>query len=118
MSKFSESFLQELAAAPKADQAKALKLVVDSLSSDQKIEVAQALGMQLPPPDPNTSSKVWLIIIWAFVLAMLTAVVVLGINVFLPSGNGGTTPETMVTIFTTVTAFLAGLFAPSPVAKK
>jgi hypothetical protein len=113
-----ESFSRGLAALPKADQAMNLKRDVDLLPDDQKIALAQALGMHLPPPDANTSNKVWLIIIWAFVLAMLIAVVVLGLGVFVPVAAEGTKPETMVTVFTTITAFLAGLFAPSPVAKK
>jgi hypothetical protein len=112
-----ESFSRDIAAKPQAEQAKAVKEAVDALPEDQKKAVAQALGVRLPEPDQTTSNKVWLIIIWCFAIVMMGAVLVLGISVFAAPVTGGTKPETILTVFTTVTAFLAGLFAPSPVAK-
>jgi len=80
-----------------------------------------APGVNVPPPDQTTSNKVWLIIIWAFVLVMVTAVITLCITVFIKVQEDETylaKPELILTVFTTVTAFLAGLFAPSPVSTK
>ena len=72
----------------------------------------------LDRPDQATSSKVWLSTICSFASVMLPAVLVMGISLFVPIAMGGTKPETILTVFTTVTAFLAGLFVPSLVAKK
>lgn len=113
-----ESFSRDVAAKPQAQQAQAIKEAVNALPEDQKQAVAQALGVRIPDPDQTTSNKVWLIIIWAFAVALVGAVLVLGIGVFLPPVKDGVKPDMILTIFTTVTAFLAGLFAPSPVAKK
>ncbi len=88
------------------------------MPNDQKEALAQALGVRLPDPDPSTSNKVWLIIIRAFAFAMIAAVAILGIGVFVAPVANGTKPDMILTIFTTVTAFLAGLFAPSPVTEK
>lgn len=113
-----ESFSHQIAAQPQAEQALAIKQAVDALPEAQKQAVAQALGIRIPDPDQTTSNKVWLIIIWAFASVMVGAVIVLSIGVFNAPAAGGTKPDTMLTVFTTVTAFLAGLFAPSPVSKK
>jgi hypothetical protein len=88
----------------------------DALPDDQKQALAKALGRPLDP-DQTTSNKVWLIIIWCFGIVMVIAVLVLSISVFAAPVTGGTKPETILTVFMTVTAFLAGLFAPSPVQK-
>ena len=106
----------ELAAVPASEQPAAIRKAVAALPADQRESLEQALG--LDRPDQATSNKVWLIIIWAFASAMLLAVLVMSISLFVPVTTGGTKPETILTVFTTVTAFLAGLFAPSPVAKK
>ena len=113
-----DSFVREIADKPKAEQTRLIKEAVDSLPNEQKQSIAKVLGVRLPEPDQTTSNKVWLIIIWCFGIVMVGAVVVLSISVFATPVAGGTKPETILTVFMTVTAFLAGLFAPSPVEKK
>lgn len=88
------------------------------LPAKEKEAVVAALNGRPQDPDQTTSNRVWLIIIWAFSAVMLGSVLVLAISVFQAPVTGGTKPEIILTVFTTVTAFLAGLFAPSPVAKK
>lgn len=95
----------------------AIRDAVDSLPDELKAAFREAVG-KLLPPDETTSNKVWLIIIWAFTLVMIGSVFVLCFSLFTAPVKDATKPETILTIFTTVTAFLAGLFAPSPVAKK
>lgn len=113
-----EAFSREISTMPQAEQAPAIREAFNALPEDQKQAFAQALGVRIPDPDIITSNRVWLIIIWTFAAVMLGAVLVMSISVFIPPTTGGTKPETILTVFTTVTAFLAGLFAPSPVAKK
>lgn len=108
--------IAELAAVPASEQPTAIRKAVAALSADQRESLEQALG--LDRPDQATSSKVWLITIWAFASLVLLAILLMGISLFVPVTSAGTKPDTILTVFTTVFAFLAGLFAPSPVAKK
>jgi hypothetical protein len=96
----------------------AAKEIVALLPEGQKQALVEALGARVPDPDQDTGNRVWLIIIWAFALVMGGAVIVLGVGFFVPPAPGGTKADTLLTIFTTVTAFLVGLLAPSPVSKK
>ena len=113
-----ETFSREIAAKPAAQQAAAIQVAVNAMPEDMKAAVATALGTRVPEPDQSTSNLVWLIIIGSFASVMVGSVLVLSLGLFFTSVKEGTKPETILTIFTTTTAFLAGLFAPSPVAKK
>lgn len=110
-----ESFSSALAAKPQSERARATQEAVNALPNDQKNLMAEALGLH--PPSPSTSNKVWLVVIYAFAFSMVVSVVVLGVGVFVSSTNGVAKPDTILTIFTTTTAFIAGLFSPSPVSK-
>jgi hypothetical protein len=94
-----------------------LKDALVHFTSDDKTALVQALGARLPDPDQKTSDKVWLIIISAFGGVMLISVLFLGFGMFITPVPNGTKPDTVLTVFTTVTAFLAGLFTPSPGSK-
>lgn len=120
-SKALEAFAAEMAeisAKPEADQATAVKKAVNALPRAQKDVISEALQGALPPPDSKTSNAIWLIIISCFAVVMILSAIILSISVFAPPVSDGTKPETILTVFMTVTAFLAGLFAPSPVPKK
>lgn len=72
----------------------------------------------LAEPDTKTNNAIWLIVVIAFALVMLGSAYVLGmgVNTKLETGAAYVTKgETMLTVFTTVVAFLAGLLSPSPV---
>lgn len=118
MANLLESVSRDLATKSHAEQLSAIRESVQALPDDQKKAFADALGASIPPPDQTTSNKVWLIIIWAFVSVMVGAVVTLCVSVFIAPVKDATKPDTILTVFTTVTAFLAGLFAPSPVSSK
>ncbi len=113
-----ETVSRDLATKSHADQLTEIKRAFQALPDDQKRAFADALGANIPPPDPATSNKVWLIIIWAFVVVMVVAVLTLCVSVFMTPVKDATKPEIILTVFTTVTAFLAGLFAPSPVSSE
>jgi len=111
-----ESLFSKVANLPQAQRAQAIKGAVSALPDEQKRELAQALSVG--NPDLTTTNKVWLIIILTFAFALVASVLVLGIGVFKEPVANGVEPDMILTIFTTTTAFLAGLFAPSPVEKK
>lgn len=72
----------------------------------------------LTEPDRFTNNAIWLIVVIAFALVMLGSAYVLGVGVNTKLEAGATyvtKGETMLTVFTTVVAFLAGLLSPSPV---
>lgn len=71
-------------------------------------------------PNPLTTNAIWIIVVCSFATVMLYAAYVLGSGVATPLVKEGiyvTRGETVLTLFTTVVAFLAGLLAPSPLKK-
>jgi hypothetical protein len=68
-------------------------------------------------PTARANDAIWIIIICAFALVMLGSAYVLGSTVTSELKTGATyvtKGETILTVFTTVVAFLAGLLSPSP----
>lgn len=111
-------------------------LVKTALSSPQTIQelktntedTLKKLGVQavdqlprLELPTPPANDRIWLLIVGAFALVMVGSAAVLGFGVFsqvLDVTKQITKSDTILTVFTTVVGFLAGLLAPSPVGKK
>lgn len=80
----------------------------------------QQLPRVLPTPDSTTNNAIWLIVVGAFAIVMVGAAFVLGAGVNIKHAAGAdyaTKSDTILTVFTTVVAFLAGLLSPSPVKK-
>jgi hypothetical protein len=76
---------------------------------------------RLEPPSPPANDRIWLLIVGAFALVMIGSAAVLGAGVFsqvVDASKQITKSDTILTVFTTVVGFLAGLLAPSPVSKK
>ena len=74
----------------------------------------------LDKPTRTANDWLWLIIVGAFAATMLFSAAVLGFTVTAEVKTGAsyvTKSETIVTVFSTVVAFLAGLLSPSPVKK-
>lgn len=98
---------------------------LDALGSDPKDtleklakEATDNLPRMLPNPTMTMTNIVWFIIVGSFALVMLWSAYILGSSATMASGKEAeyiTKSETILTIFTTVVAFLAGLVSPSPV---
>jgi hypothetical protein len=74
----------------------------------------------LPPPDKETNNTIWLIVVIAFALVMVGSAYVLGAGVTSKLDANAVyaaKSDTILTVFTTVVAFLAGLLSPSPIKK-
>jgi hypothetical protein len=88
-------------------------------TKERKEAVKNAGG--LGPPSRSVSDWIWLLIVIGFLATMIGAVFTLlqGRFVTMTPAEGAifTSTETLITLFTTTTAFLAGLLAPSPVQK-
>lgn len=103
-----------------ADLAPALLEVVKDRPTAEKKDVAQQLteaanGIQ--GPGTETSNTLWTIVICAFSVVLVGSFIALAIGVFHPVQEKGVKPELILTTFTSVVGFLAGLFTPSPVAR-
>ena len=79
---------------------------VKDLTEDQKKEV-----LTLLPPTPKINDTIWLIVISSFCTILVGTVLVMAVGWFL----GKTFEPSFLTVFTSVSAFLIGLFAKSPV---
>lgn len=83
-------------------------------------EVIKQLPPVLTPPDTRTNNAIWLIVVIAFALVMVGSAYVLGTGVTSKLETDvtyATKSDTILTVFMSVVAFLAGLLAPSPLKK-
>jgi hypothetical protein len=82
--------------------------------------VAQ-LPYTLPPPEQPILNAIWLVVVCSFALVLLYAAYKIGAGVSVKLEKEAlyaTRGDTILTVFTTVVGFLAGLLSPSPVTKK
>lgn len=93
---------------PENKKVETVTKAVKDLTPEQQKAVAAVI---LTPPSPKTNDTIWLIVIGAFATVLVGVVVVMAIGWFL----GKNFEPSFLTIFTTVSAFLIGLFAQSPV---
>lgn len=93
-----------------ADDRKRLAIRVgQTLSAEDQRDVAQSLG--LPSPSQRVANNIWMIVVGAFAFVLVGAFAAIAGYIYL-----GKTVDTLLTVFTTVAAFLGGLLVPSPVA--
>lgn len=105
--------IQQLPAEKKKEAATELMRQLNA--SDQKEVVQQSIGA----PGERTRDYLWLIIVSAFTIVLVGTFITLAIGVFqAPEKDAITKPELILTMFTSVVGFLAGLFAPSPAARQ
>ena len=94
-------------------------LQTDPVATLKKLEAQVVQG--LPPPNDETAGRLWLIVVVSFALVLVFCAWVLGTGVTAKLEANATYAvkgDTILTVFTTVVGFLAGLLAPSPVSKK
>jgi hypothetical protein len=113
--------IQTLKTFSRAELSPALWEIVKDRPDAEKKEVVKQLNAAangITGPTPETSDKLWTIVVGAFSIVLVGAFLALAIGVFAPIQEKGVKPELILTTFTSVVGFLAGLFTPSPVAKK
>lgn len=74
------------------------------------LSTTPALGV----PTQRARDRLWLVVVSAFALVLVGGFITLAVGVFLPPAQNGVKPELILTTFTSVVGFLAGLFVPSP----
>ncbi len=97
----------------------ALKTKPEETLKNLSNDVVKQLPILGPPPlESKTNKAIWLIVVIAFALVMVGAAYILfsGVTSKLdPNAPYVTKGDQVLTVFTTVVAFLAGLLSPSPV---
>jgi hypothetical protein len=81
--------------------------------------VAGKLGLE--PPDEKTRNLLWKIVVVAFSIVLVGTFIILSIAMFMTQMKDAINlvkPEVVLSLFTAAVGFLAGLFVPSPAAKK
>ncbi len=69
-----------------------------------------------------TRDYLWKVIIWSFAIVLVGSFFTIALDVIVPywveqEKNQGASAQLMLTVFTSVVGFLAGLFTPSPAAR-
>lgn len=117
---------------PNSDRRGAVSALVGSLPADDQREIASAALAASAPKvqkevvqglinpvgggaSPQIRDWLWLIIISGFAIVLVGSFLTLAISVFVASPERSTSAQMILTVFTAVVGFLAGLFAPSPV---
>jgi len=80
-------------------------------------QVSAAAQSVVGEPSQKTRNRLWMIVVSAFAIVLVGSFVALAVGVFVPIQEKGVKPELILTTFTSVVGFLAGLFTPSPVAR-
>ena len=87
--------------------------------ADKEAIVKEIRG--LPPPVGATRNWIWTIVVVAFAVVLVGTFVTIAIAMF-TTQTANTSylakPELVLSMFTSVVGFLAGLFVPSPIANK
>ena len=114
-----QEFYRQLKGLPTAELIPAMQEAIEGRPAEDKKEIAQtataAANGGLQPPNDETRNKLWLIVVSAFAFVLVGSFIALAMGVFFLKGQDPVKPELILTTFTTVVGFLAGLFTPSPV---
>lgn len=81
------------------------------LSTEEQKQVVRSVAPVGGPATEGTRDTLWLIVVVAFSLVLVGGFATLAVGVFFKDVK----PELILTTFTSVVGFLAGLFVPSPI---
>lgn len=84
--------------------------------AERDVITRQITNTAISGPNDHTSNKLWVIVVIALSIVLVGSFATLATGVFLPA-SGAVNPELILTMFTSVVGFLAGLFVPTPSSK-
>jgi len=103
-------------ASPEQRKQLAIQASQNLTAADKKEVAAQA---DFPQPSPDVANVIWVAVVFAFIVILIGAAIMLGVGHFVAGvQTGGTPTETVLLLFTTAAAFLTGLLVKSPVDNK
>lgn len=109
-----QKVVEELRTLRVPEAQKALIETATEMPATVKKEVVEALGGTLGPPNDDTRNFLWKLVVSAFVIVLVGSFGTLAWAVFNPPVSEDVKPEIILSLFTSVVGFLAGLFVPSP----
>jgi uncharacterized membrane protein YbhN (UPF0104 family) len=90
------------------------KETVSQLPKPQQDELARDIR-GLPAPEAHTRNWLWVIVVCAFSVVLVGSAFTIALGMFIaPAETAPAKPELVLTMFTSVVGFLAGLFVPTP----
>jgi hypothetical protein len=105
------SILETVKQLPAEEKKAAVKEAVAQLPEQEQQELGQELTSPVPPPDQRTSRVLWIIAVVGLSVVLVGTFVTIALGMFLAPVQGAVTrPELVLTMFTSVIGFLAGLF--------
>ena len=92
-----------------------LKSVTEAIEkSSENVQKVVAASLGLPPPTEKTRDKLWTIVVWSFSIVMVGAFLCIAVGAFQEKPkNPISSGDIILSIFTAMVGFFAGLFAPS-----
>ncbi len=101
---------------PEKEKKEALMETARQLTPEQQVKVAGEIQQAgLPPPGEKTRDWLWQIVVSAFAFVLAGSFISIATGMFVSPDPGVVVkPELVLTMFTSVVGFLAGLFVPSP----
>lgn len=92
-------------------------LAVASLKELPKEDVKSVIaGLSLPEPEAGTNNILWMIFLISSAIIFLASGIALVSGMFVPAESKSyfVKPEVIFTVWSTITAYLVGLFSPRP----
>jgi nucleoside recognition membrane protein YjiH len=89
------------------------KAVKTQAATSLSVADLTALSETFGPPSRSTRDILWLIVVVAFAIVMVGSFLTMAISAFYPS-TSATGIQIVLTTFSSVVSFLAGLFTPNP----
>ena len=83
------------------------------LSAGDRRALRGELGGALGPPRRATADLLWVVVVVAFAIVLVGSFATIAASVFVGARDPATA-QTVLSLFTAVVGFLAGLFAPAP----
>lgn len=107
-----------LSALPTDAKADALTGAIREQPEAEQKRLTQQVGASgIGGPGEKARDRLWLTVVGSFATVLVGAFITLALGVFF-AANGTVKPELILTMFTSVVGFLAGLFVPSPMANR
>ncbi|GMV51985.1 hypothetical protein FBQ96_00945 [Nitrospirales bacterium NOB] len=105
---------------PEKEKKEAVKETARQLSRAQQVSIGGEIqqGGVLAGPGEKTRDSLWLVVVSAFAFVLVGSFISIATAMFVAVPQGAVKPELVLTMFTSVVGFLAGLFVPSPAGNK
>ncbi len=115
--------LKTLKSIPLKEAIKGIYALIAEQPDDEKKQIVKeisaiaGLPVSIGGPSEHTRDVLWKIVVVSFAFILAGAFLTLALGVFFEA-KGKVNPELILTMFTSVIGFLAGLFVPSPVGNR